>query len=106
MSDYFVSSPLPRVVFQWRRGMTAHPTRYAIVAATLTPGQLRALRGIPLDRPFIPEHTGFQWPTLARLKAERLINAVKDGTDGWGKAALHVITDRGRRVREAAEGMA
>jgi len=82
-----------------------HPTRYALIAGQLTPAQRRALCGIPVNRAFTPVHCGFQWPTLARLKAERLINSVEDGIEGMGRFAKHVITDRGRHVRAAAEGM-
>lgn len=86
--------------------MKAAATTTAMLAASLTPAQRRALCGIPVNRAFTPAHTGFQWPTLAVLKSQRLINSVKDGLAGAGPMAKHVITDRGRRVRAAAEGMA
>jgi hypothetical protein len=66
----------------------------------LSAAQKRALAGIPVRRSFIPAHTGFQWATLARLKALRMINGVKDGLAGCGPEAEHVITPRGLRFRE------
>jgi hypothetical protein len=65
----------------------------------LSHAQQLALLGIPVHREFIPEHTGFQWPTLARLKQLRLINSVLSGFAGKGKMARHVITPSGLRLR-------
>jgi hypothetical protein len=67
--------------------------------ANLSPAQRRALLGIPVHREFVPKHTGFQWPTLAKLKQLRLINGVLGGFAGKGKWARHVITPSGLKLR-------
>lgn len=73
-----------------------------VVLKRLSPAGRRALCGIPEKRDFMPDHTGFQWPTLATLKAHRLINGVQCGTAGYGKFAWHRLTPLGRAVRALA----
>lgn len=78
--------------------MTTNPDPVE-VARRLSDGQKRALCGIPIQRDFRPSLTGFQWKTLACLKAKRLINSIRDGDAGWGPLAMHRITPRGLAVR-------
>ncbi len=69
------------------------------IARELTPGQSRALMGLPVNRSFVPGHTGFQWPVISALKGKTLVRGLKDGFDGMGPTAPCVVTPTGRLVR-------
>ncbi|WP_347269868.1 hypothetical protein [Rhizorhabdus histidinilytica] len=101
MSGYFVSSPLPRAIFQWRRGMTGHPTRYAILAATLSEAQRCLLRSLPDADYFDPDELPEAAGSLAALQRDGLIERAPAEMGRWLR-----LTVRGRFVRKAAEGMA
>ncbi|WP_374649060.1 hypothetical protein [Rhizorhabdus sp.] len=78
--------------------MIADQTRYAIIAATLTPRQRVLLRSLPAGCAFDPDEIAGLAPSIAALRRERLIERLPGK---WLR-----LTDHGVQVRAAAEGMA
>ncbi len=83
--------------------MMAHPTRYAILGATLSEAQRRLLRALPVNLCFDPDELPEFAGSLAALQRDGLIERarVNGSTGTWLR-----MTARGLRVREATEGMA
>jgi hypothetical protein len=69
----------------------------------LSLAQKKALCGLPINRTFIPAHTGFQWPTIAILKARGYVNPIKSDIAGYGPEAECIVTAKGLRRREEIE---
>lgn len=55
----------------------------AEIARGLTKAQRRAFMAMPLDRPFNPLEYARQLPTIAVLRAKRLIRPERDIIDPW-----------------------